>query len=273
MLQSIGSAGAAIAAGGALLSEAETARAGYCYQYENTKVNTTTYWGDKDGTSEMVEKEFVHASTVRVDGPYEMDHSSRIKYYIPVHNMCVAYVKDTGEPQIDIPSMYTSVEYPDEGSASGAEWDFPQENSEPKWISRFDEQQNDYYDLEDFAQDAAFKSFQYGVDIFEDTVATPYRVVADSVGYYNDMHQLYDKYQQASSDTRTMNYDWSFTNDDARERIHTMMMFEVSDIDNNVGLPHTIESYCLNEQIGSTETITHNLNIEGEECCNCSPYQ
>lgn len=260
--------GTAVTGLGGIFTASQSVRASDCNAYGDSKKTTDTYVGYKDGSdNDRVEKEYVHTARVEVDGPMEMDRSNRVKYYVAVHNLAVTYIKESGEPQIDMPYQYTHIYHPDEGNDHGAEWDFPQAESEPQWITRFDTEQTDDYELEDLAFDVAYESFQTGKDLFEDTVGTPYRVAADSVEYIDKIHSLYDKYQKATNDRTKVKYDWTFTGDDARPRAHTMMMFEVSDIKEGVSLDHTVETWGYTDGGGTMEKLTFDFTLEGSGSC------
>ncbi|WP_121743174.1 hypothetical protein [Natronorubrum halophilum] len=245
------------------------ASAGYCDEpYSDTSSVTETYWSGRDGSTDWVEKEFAEVVRVEVDGPkLQSENNNRAKYYVAVHQLSQTYVKSDGEPQIDIMDQSVKVEYPDEGNTA-AEWDFADPDSEPTWISRASaDAAYDGYSLEDFAQDFAVESFKTGMDVFEETIATPVKVTVDLYDYTKKAAELADKFNDATGSTRTQEYSWFYSGDEASSTSFTSMIFKVEDIPWGATESHTIEVESQTGQQGTMHTHEFNFDLHGPELC------
>ncbi|WP_372480684.1 hypothetical protein ACAH01_07015 [Halomicrobium sp. HM KBTZ05] len=266
LLKGVGTAAVGVTVGA---SATGAASAGSCDDpYSDRSSVTETYLSGKDGSTDFVEKEFAEVAVVEVDGPILQDeNSNRAKYYVDVHQLATTYVKSDGEPQTDIMDQTVNIEYPDEGSTS-AEWDFPDPDSEPTWISRASaDSVDDDYSLHDFAHDAAVETFKFGVDLFEDTVATPVKVGVDLYDYAKKSAELASKYDDATSSTRAWDYSWFYSGDEASSTSFTSMTFKVTDIPWGATESHTVEVESRTGQEGTMHTHEFNFDLHGPELC------
>jgi hypothetical protein len=269
VLKSLGASAAGLAGGATVLSPVETVSAGYCGdQYSETSTATKTYWADTDSLDDYVEKELAEAVHVEVSEPQTFDNDPGTKYYVTVNQRAATYVKNTGDPQIDIMDQNVSVTYPDE-TETGAEWDFPDPDSEPEWLARASkaEPSTDGYDIYDLSVDLAAETAQVTGDVFERTLGSGVKLALDLYDYYNTVSSLANKFQTATSSTRRWDYSWTYSGDDATARTHTFMMFKVENIPGGGTEEHTIEVESRLDPADVLKTHTFDFSLEGARLC------
>jgi len=271
VLKALGTAGVGLGTIGAVGTERALAADYDCETFSETDPVEVEFTGIDENSEELtyVDKTYAGGTTVEVDGPYAMERNApKVKYYVMVSSLGVSYVTETGERQIDIPRRTVEIEYPDD---SLAEWDFP-DASEPDWISLQAPEEPDQYGLTDFAFDAAEETVKLGRDYIERTIGTIPALAVDTYDYATTVGDLYDKFNDATSDTRKKTYDWSFVNDDTREIVNTAMMFEVSDIPEYGAPEHTVT--VTTDVQGRFDPVEQSFTfyLEGANCAR-SPYQ